>query len=166
MNEATKKQVKIHQRIGFIKDFLIVLFLFLFYFVPVLVSALAYAPEYLGVAFLPMPLFIDAIIYLIWRGEKFKKIVSVQVQNWQCNFDCETKKMAWGVYISRNWIIVSGRFAVCKYNLKRGAHKEEHSKGGISYVIKIITRDNHIYRVRISDYEKMQKIKKWIRNAN
>ena len=29
MNEATKKQVKIHQRIGFIKDFLIVLFLFL-----------------------------------------------------------------------------------------------------------------------------------------
>ena len=165
MNEATKKQIKTHQRIGFIKDFLVVLFLFLYYFIPVLVSTLAHSPEYLWTAFLPLPLFIGAIIYLIWRGEKFKKMIFIQVQNWQCNLDSESKKMTFGVYISRNWLIVSGRFAVCRYNIKRGAHKEAHSKGGISYVIKIATRDNQTYRFRISDFEKMQKIKRWIRNS-
>lgn len=41
----------------------------------------------------------------------------------------------------------------------------QEQKGAISYQIKITTLDNKIYKMRISDYEKMKKLKKWLRNA-
>ena len=167
MNEETKRQIKEHQKIGFWKDFWVVLLLFFFCFLPILGSVIAYAPEYLWLAWIAILPVLAAIGYLIWRGERFKKIISDQVKKYQCNLDSDSKKILWGVYLSRNWIIVSGRFAVCRNNIKHSAHKEEYSRNGGSYIIKIATRDNKTYRFRISrhDYEQMHKIKKWLKNA-
>lgn len=167
MNEETKRQIKEHQKISFWKDFWLVLFLFLLYFLPVFIAAITHSPEYLWLALIAILLFTGAIGYLIWRGERFKRMISDQVQKYQCNFDNDSKKMLWGVYLSRNWIIVSGRFAVCRSNIKHSAHKEEYTRNGVSYIIRIVTRDNKTYRFRISchDYEQMHKIKKWLKNA-
>ena len=167
MNEETKQQIQKHQKIGFWKDFVVVLLLFLLYFLPVFISAVAHFPEYLWLALIAVPLFVGAILYLIWRGKKFKRMIFTQVQTCQCNLDSDSKKILWGVYLSRNWIIVSGRFAICRYNIKHSSHKEEYSRNGGSYIIRIVTRDNKTYRFRISrhDYEKMYKIKKWLKNA-
>lgn len=167
MNEETKRQIKEHQKIGFWKDFWWILFLFLIYFLPVFIAAIAHSPEYLWLALIAIPLFAGAIGYLIWRGERFKKIISAQVKKYQCNLDSDSKKILWGVYLSRNWIIISGRFAVCRNNVKYSAHKEEYSRNGGSYIIRIATRDNKTYHFRISrhDYEQMHKIKKWLKNA-
>ena len=79
--------------------------------------------------------------------------------------DSDSKKILWGVYLSRNWIIVSGRFAVCRNNIKHSAQKEDFSQR--NHTIKITTRDNQTYRFSISsrDYEKRYKIKKWLKNA-
>ena len=167
MNEETVQQIRKHQKIGFWKDFWVVLLIFLFYFLPVFISAVTHSPEYLWLALIAIPLFVGAILYLIWRGEKFNKMISGQVQKYQCNLGNENKKILWGVYLSRNWIIVSGRFAICRYNIKHSAHKEEYSGKGGSYMIRIATRDNKTYRFRISRdaYEQLHKIKKWLKNA-
>ena len=165
MNEETKQQIRKHQKIGFRKDFVVVLLLFLLYFLPVFISAVAHLPEYLWLALIAVPLFVGAILYLIWRGKKFKRLIFTQVQTCQCNLDSDSKKILRGVYLSRNWIIVSGRFAICRYNIKHSSHK--YARNGRSYIIRIATRDNKTYHFRISrdDYEKMHKIKKWLKNA-
>ena len=165
MNEETKRQIRQHQKIGFWKDFWVVLLLFFFCFLPILGSVIAYAPEYLWLAWIAILPVLAAIGYLIWRGERFKKIISDQVQKYQCNLDSDSKKILWGVYLSRNWIIVSGRFAVCRNNIKHSAQKEDFSQR--NHTIKITTRDNQTYRFSVSyrDYEKRYKIKKWLKNA-
>lgn len=164
MTELTKRQIKEHQAIGFFKGILLPLLLMIYHYFLIFISFSDYYPELLWFIFLPIPIFAGVIVYLIWRGIRFKKMILKQIAERHYNFDDDFKKLAWGIYYSQNWLVFSGKCAFCRNNIKHGAHKESpYYKGPSTYTIKITTRDDKTYRISTTNSNALQKVKKWLK---
>ena len=97
---------------------------------------------------------------------RFKKMIYEQERMFSVSIDddCEFKEIAYMICVSNNWIIFPANRAFYRKNIKKISSKTHGTGRGRGYYIIVTTKDDRRYKMSITSWGAVEKIKKWFKN--
>ena len=123
-------------------------------------------PNDILISLIPVPIALCWFLLSLIPTIGFRRMIKQQEKQYGvCFEDAEVKHLENGLYLSRNWLIVAGRYGLYKKHIRKMKQEFIVEKGGSVYRIRILVAGDRRYSIRCRNEANVKKVRNWAKKA-